>query len=138
VKAAHERYNRARVLVDTTGEGEPIYEALRKDGVYADPYPFTLKSKAALVDKLSLHLEGRQIKLPRPDLWPEGIDELEAFEYSITDSGNVRTAAPGGVHDDCVVALALANWHVRPRVAMDQERLGHWRTAFLGEPEDGE
>jgi len=46
--------------------------------------------------------------LPRPDLWPEGIDELEAFEYSVTDSGNVRTSAPSGIHDDCVIALALA------------------------------
>ena len=54
-----------------------------------------------------------KIVLPKPELWPEGIDELESFEYSVTDSGNVRTSAPSGQHDDCVVALALAAWELR-------------------------
>jgi hypothetical protein len=49
-------------------------------------------------------------------VWPEGIDELESFEFSVTDSGNVRTGAPGGGHDDCVIATALAAWQVRPSV----------------------
>ncbi len=72
-------------------------------------------SKAALVNNLSLMFEQRQIVLPRPELWPEGIDELEAFEYSVTDSGNVRTSAPSGIHDDCVIALALAVWQLQPK-----------------------
>jgi len=47
------------------------------------------------------------------------IDELEAFEYSVTENGNVRTGAPSGYHDDTVIALALAAWCVdygHPRV----------------------
>lgn len=58
-------------------------------------------------------LERSKIVLPTPELWPIGIDEMEAFEYSVTDSGTVRTSAPSGVHDDCVVALALAAWQMR-------------------------
>ena len=54
------------------------------------------------------------IRLPKPELWPDGIDELEAFEYSVTDLDNVRTGAPYGMHDDCVIALALAAWPLRP------------------------
>jgi hypothetical protein len=53
-------------------------------------------------------LEHQKLTLPRPELWPEGIDELEAYEYSVTDSGTLRSSAPGGQHDDCVMALALA------------------------------
>ena len=48
-------------------------------------------------------------------MWPELIDELEAFEYAVTDAGNVRTGAPSGFHDDTVIALALAMWHRRER-----------------------
>lgn len=114
IRAACDRYNRASLLCDSTGAGEPVYEALRGAGVRAEPYPFTQRSKAALVDNLSLMLEKCEILLPRPALWPEGIDELEAFEYSVTDSGTVRTGAPGGSHDDCVMGLALAAWQVRP------------------------
>lgn len=110
IKAATSRYNNVLVRVDTTGVGEPIFENLRKTGIRVTPYPFTQKSKSALIDQLALAFEEKRIVLPKPEIWPEGIDEIEAFEYSVTDAGNVRTGAPGGMHDDCVIALALAGW----------------------------
>ena len=114
IRAASERY-RARVLVDSTGAGEPIFESLRKAGCRVKAYPFTARSKSALIDNLALLLEQRRLILPKPDLWPHGIEELENFEYSISDAGHVRTSAPSGQHDDCVVALALAAWEMRKR-----------------------
>jgi hypothetical protein len=113
IKAAAERYNRCRILVDSTGAGEPIYESMRAAGCYVDGYPFTQKSKNDLINNLSLQFEQKRLALPRPELWPEGIDELEAFEYSVTEAGSVKTGAPSGVHDDCVMALALAAWEAR-------------------------
>jgi len=113
VLAEAERYNQAPILCDTTGVGEPVYESLLEAGCHVEPYPFTQRSKAALIDNLSLLLEKDELILPRPELWPEGIDELEAFEYSVTDAGNVRTGAPYAFHDDCVMALALAAWKFR-------------------------
>jgi hypothetical protein len=38
------------------------------------------------------------------------IDELERYQYEITESGLVRYGAPDGFHDDTVISLALANW----------------------------
>ena len=115
IRAATEKYNGAVVYCDTTGVGEPIYEALRSSGVRSRPYPFTQKSKAALIDNLALMLERGDLALPRADVWPEGIDELEAFEFSVTDSGNVKTGSPYGCHDDCVISLALAAWALKKR-----------------------
>lgn len=114
IEAACDRFNHAAVLVDSTGAGEPVYENMRAAGIKATPYPFTQKSKAALVDNLSLMFEQKLLVLPKPQVFPELIDELEAFEYSVTDSGTVRTSAPSGIHDDCVIALALAAWQARP------------------------
>jgi len=114
IKAATDRYNRAQVLTDVTGVGDPVYEQLRRAGVHASPYPFTAKSKAALVNNLALLLEKKEIVLPRPDLFEELVEEAESFQYSVTDQGNTRTSAPSGQHDDCVVSLALACWHLRP------------------------
>jgi hypothetical protein len=116
IKATTERYDDVTLRVDSTGAGEPVYESLRQADVQARAYPFTQASKAALVNNLALMFERREIVLPRPDLWPEGIDELEAFEYSVTDSGTVRTGSPSGMHDDCVIALALAAWDARSPV----------------------
>jgi len=115
LKTALSRFHHPRVYVDSTGSGEPIYETLRRENVDALPYYFTAKSKAALIDNLALLLEQRKLVLPRPDLWPDGIDEVEGFEYSVTETGTVRSSAPSGTHDDCVIALALAAWHLKPR-----------------------
>jgi hypothetical protein len=115
IRAAAQRFRHPRILVDTTGAGEPVYESLRRSGCRVLPYPFTSRSKANLIDNLAMLLERRQLVLPRPEVWPTGIEELEAFEYSVTESGTVRTGAPGGYHDDCVVALALAAWELRER-----------------------
>jgi len=99
IKALTERYNQAEMHIDSTGAGEPIYEALRKEGCHARAYPFTQKSKAALIDNLAIKLEKRELVLPRPQLMPELVDELEAFEYSVTDLGHIRSGAPNGFHD---------------------------------------
>lgn len=102
--------------VDTTGAGDPIYEQLLEVGLNVKGYQFTTPSKASLINGLVLGFETGKITLPRPEIWPEGIDELEGFEYSITDSGHTRTGAPSGRHDDCVIALALAyHGHSQPK-----------------------
>ena len=113
IKAALERYNSATVLVDSTGAGEPVFESLLSAGCRAHPYSLTQSSKGDIVNNLALMLEQGRLVLPKPILWPEGIEEVEAFEFSISDGGNIKTGAPSGVHDDCVIALALAAWEAR-------------------------
>jgi phage FluMu gp28-like protein len=111
-------YNNAQLTVDSTGAGEPVFEAIQRAGCYAQAYTFTQKSKAALIDNLALLLVLRQLILPRPELWPDGVDELESYQFSVSDQGNVRMNAPSGQHDDCVIALALAAWEIRPGAYM--------------------
>jgi hypothetical protein len=117
IKAAADRYNRASILVDSTGAGEPVFESMRASGCRVAPYAFTHKSKTDLVNNLALMFEQRDLALPQPELWPDGIDELESFEFSVTETGSVKTGAPSGMHDDCVVALALAAWQLKHRPA---------------------
>jgi hypothetical protein len=105
-----QRYGNCYTLVDSTGAGEPVYEALLEAGIRADGYSFTAASKSALVHNLALQCERGEITFPRYELWPEGIEELEAFEFTVTEQGNVKTGAPAGQHDDCVCALMLAAW----------------------------
>lgn len=125
ITAACTKYRDASVLCDTTGVGDPVYEALIHAGCKAESYPFTQASKSALVNGLSMMIEQRQIILPRPELWPEGIDELESFQFSVTDAGNVKTSAPYGLHDDCVMALGLAAWGIRPSAPQVYEEVMH-------------
>ncbi len=109
IKAVADRYP-GTVTLDTTGLGDPIYEQLRKQGVRVIPFTFTGPSKEKLIDHLAVGLEQSRYRLM--DV-PAQTNELQAFQYELTPSRNVRMAAPEGCHDDCVIALALAAWGAR-------------------------
>jgi hypothetical protein len=95
------------VVVDSTGVGDPIYERLQRSGLYALPYQFTNASKQRLIDNLAMLLEQGRMRLM--DI-PQQEAELSAFAYELTPARNIKMGAPEGMHDDCVIALALAAW----------------------------
>jgi hypothetical protein len=107
--------NGARALVDSTGVGDPILEQLQRTGRGAfEGYGFTSPSKQKLMEGLAVAIQQRKIR------YPDGVivNELESFEYEQRET-TVRYSAPAGMHDDCVMALALAVEHLRapnPRV----------------------
>ena len=94
IKAATDRYNRAKVYVDTTGKGEPVFESLCKENIKAEPYAFTNKSKAALIESLAMMFEKRDIVIPRPEVWPDGIDELKRSSTASQIPGPFGPAHP--------------------------------------------
>jgi len=112
IRAATERYNHAWTVVDATGAGDPVVESLVQAGVRAEPYTFTSRSKADLISNLTILFEKRQITLPRYELCPTLVEEAEAFEYTVSEAGAIRTGAPGGMTDDHVISLGLAAWAV--------------------------
>lgn len=89
---------------DSTGVGDTIVEDLQRSCGAVEGYVFTSRSKQLLMEGLAASLQQGEIYiLPGPMY-----EELEAFEYEYTRTG-VKYAAPEGVHDDIVCALALAN-----------------------------
>ncbi|MCX7924738.1 MAG: terminase large subunit [Fimbriimonadales bacterium] len=96
-----------RVLCDRTGVGDPLLEALHEAGVpQAEGLVFTQSVKQNLIENLALMLEqGRLQLLPDSAL----LNELYHFEATPTERG-ARLQGAGGVHDDMVIALALAAW----------------------------
>jgi hypothetical protein len=101
------RYNNARLLIDSSGVGDPVYDELRRCELNVQGYKFTSATKADLIENLSVKLDDDAIKYPRI---PVLLSELGMFGYETLPSGTIRYRAPGGYHDDCVVALALAAW----------------------------
>jgi hypothetical protein len=99
-----EKYDRSTVAVDATRDNK-IVSDLENSRLDVEPVNFSSK-KTELIDNLALSLESGELTLSSDA--PELINELEVFEYDMTDSGRVRYAAPSGFHDDTVDALALA------------------------------
>jgi phage FluMu gp28-like protein len=103
-------YNNACVSIDSTGIGDPIVSALEGAGLSLEPYKIGgSTAKQQLIEKLRINIEQERISYPALfDL----ISELESYEYKMGDGNVVKYSAPSGKHDDCVIALALANWVV--------------------------
>jgi len=116
LRALYERFRPWIILAEQNAAGEPIIEQLQRQGLPVWPFLTTHKSKTEAIDTLALAFEQQALKiLPEPVL----IAELEAYEAQRLPSGALRYGAPAGLHDDCVMALALA-WFAasqpRPRI----------------------
>lgn len=107
---------RGPVWIDSTGVGDPIFERLRQLGIQPNGFVFTNSSKEALIDNLAMRIEQGDARLL--DV-PVQTSELQAYQYELTPSRNVRMNAPEGMHDDTVIALALAYWGINKRRTLE-------------------
>lgn len=107
------RYNRASIVIDASGVGDPIAETLirKSGGIPVTPFKYNGTSKSELVDHLVILFERQEISLLKAEHCPVMLEELEAFEYILTKARRLRMEAPSGQHDDCVNSLALAAWY---------------------------
>jgi len=94
----------APICVDSTGVGDPIGEAIAAVRP-TELFKFTANSKQQLMMGLQAAIQKRACTFPEGHI----TDELSNFTYEYTSTG-VKYTAPGGLHDDCVMALGLA-WH---------------------------
>ena len=115
-----------RAFIDSTGVGDPVVETLQRTARNITGYKFTSQSKQQLMEGLALAIQRRQIT------YPDGVivAELSAFEYIYTRTG-VKYSAPEGLHDDAVMALALA-------IACRNSRKAQWAPIAMPEKQERE
>lgn len=103
------------IMAEYNSMGGPLVEQLQQDGLPVQAFTTTNATKRLLIDGLSLGFENREITILND---PVAIGELQAYEMETLPSGMIRFGAPGGVHDDCVMALGLA-WYAANRGLME-------------------
>jgi len=110
IEAIARKYNNAEIYVDSTGVGEPIYEDLATTGLNIAPFKFTEQSRKDLLNNLAIKFELDKIKIPNDQIL---IDELKSMRYDlVSERGKLRVQVPDGLHDDCIMSLALAVWEM--------------------------
>lgn len=103
--ALYSRYNLTTMVVEINSIGQSVVEKLVKKGMNIIPFLTTNATKQAAIQDLQSAFEHSLIKiLPDPIL----IGELQAFEGRRSTSGSYQYSAPEGMHDDCVMSLAIA------------------------------
>lgn len=105
--AAVERWGVHHVLAEANAMGGPNIEELQASGLPVAGFTTTSDSKSRLIQSLALAFERGDIAIPGDDAL---LAELRAFEANRLPSGRWQYAAPAGMHDDTVMALALAYW----------------------------
>lgn len=103
------RYFKPLIYMDSTGVGDPIYEDLARAGLRIEGFKFTEQSKRDLLNNLAIKIEQEKIRLPETEVL---INELKSFHYELSERGKIKLSAPEGLHDDCVISLALACWNL--------------------------
>lgn len=131
IEAVARRFNNAQILIDSTGVGDPILQSLAEIGLAVEDFKLTSISKKQILDKLSILIEQGRISYPEI---PELLLELEEFGYWETRTGRTRYSAPPGKHDDCVISLALACWHLEKREIVNKTK-ELTRSKELGQPQ---
>lgn len=109
------RWN-AVVMIDTANVGSVIAEDLRAEGVTLIEINMNSPDvKNQVIEGLQISFEKGMIRIPDPDApWVPSsfkilVHELDIYEARLTRGKRVSYNAPKNLHDDTVIALALAN-----------------------------
>ena len=100
-----------RVYAESNSMGA-VYIDILKDRLKNQPFEIqsfttTNTSKRDIIESLSVDFENNQLKLMTNK---EQRTELLAYSMEMTKTGLITYNAPYGLHDDFVIALALANY----------------------------
>ena len=117
--------NPCSVIVDATGVGLPVVDALRVPSARWRLMPVTIGhadretctdgfwrvGKRDLVARLQMAFDFEELVISSELAESETlIEELTAMRASIRSTGRTRYESPGEAHDDLAIALALAWW----------------------------
>jgi hypothetical protein len=119
IKAVADHYNRALVMLDATGIGDPIADDLTRAGVAVEPVKITEQIKKDLIEKLSIYIEHKRVRLL---LVEDSLFEYDNFSYEIGPTGKIRYGGRTGCHDDIVLSHALAVYSLQPVITKEDDR----------------
>lgn len=128
LQALNGRFKPVAIVAERNSMGDPLIEQAQRMGLPVLPFTTTNATKTRAIDELALAFERGDIAIiPDPVL----VGELQAYEMERLPSGMMRYNAPSGMHDDTVMALAIA-WQglkeltepAAAGVAVDYEEVG--------------
>lgn len=105
IKALRDRWHPDSTVVERNSMGEVVIEECQERDIDIQPFTTTAKSKQMIIENLTLELEKGNWKFLDNK---EANAEMKAYESTLTKSGNIVYGAPSGLHDDIVMARAMA------------------------------
>lgn len=114
----NDRWKPIAIYAEHNSIGGPNIEALQAEGLPVHSFETTAKSKPPLIESLVLAFERNEIVIIKDAIL---MAELMAYERKVSETtGRSQYSAPEGIHDDFVMALALAWFGVVKGVTADE------------------
>lgn len=102
--AVYKKFGMSSMTIEDNSIGQPVIDHLRGWGMNIRPFHTSRATKSPMIQSLQSAFEHEEIGILPDDVT---INELSAYEAKKTASGYSYNA-PSGMHDDTVMALAIA------------------------------
>jgi phage terminase large subunit-like protein len=109
--ACYQKFNMGSMAVEANSIGQPVIDNLNRRGMNIQPFTTTSGTKQTIITNLQSAFEHGEIGIIND---PVLIGELLSYESKRSPSGSFTYSAPAGMHDDCVMSLAIA-WNALQR-----------------------
>jgi hypothetical protein len=109
LRLMNNRWQPYLIIAEANAMGLPLIEQLQREQLPVQAFTTTLQSKTAIIEALTLAMESQRFTLLNDETQ---IAELQAYDMERLPSGHFRYGAPQGMHDDTVMALAMAWWGI--------------------------
>lgn len=106
LQSLSKEWNVHYILAEENAIGRPNVEALQNLGLPVEGFSMQQSTKDQLIRDLALGFEQGLIGIPED---PVLLGELKSYMMERLPSGRWKYGAPEGMHDDCVIGLALAD-----------------------------
>jgi phage terminase large subunit-like protein len=103
--ALYTKWGIYNMIIESNSIGKPVIDHMIERGLTVTPFTTTNATKQAIIQALQSAFEHGNIKIIDD---PVLIGELLSFESKRNPSGSFSYSAPDGMHDDCVMSLAIA------------------------------
>jgi hypothetical protein len=105
LKSLSEKWQPQQIIAEQNSIGQPVIEQFTREGLRIQSFTTTNASKAQAIEALALAFERSDIRILND---PVLVSELVAYQSERLPSGLLHYGAPGGQHDDTVMALGMA------------------------------
>lgn len=107
LQALYNRWRITNMVIEANSIGQPVLDHLYGRGMSITPFTTSNVTKQGIITALQSAFEHGEIRIAN---YPVMVSELLSFESKRNASGSFSYSAPEGMHDDCVMSLALA-WY---------------------------
>lgn len=123
LESVYRRFKLDTIKIEANSIGQSVIDHLYNRRVNVQPFTTTNATKQAIITSLQSAFEHGEIGIYND---PVLIGELLSYESKRTPSGAFTYNAPDGLHDDCVMSLALAWNCINNQVSVMEDPFSAW------------